>query len=409
MKINLLIILSIICIMLSSCSNGIPVENQLQEVLDKGIAKYDIQGVSASVIFPDGAIWNGVSGISYDSVPIEPYMLFAIGSITKNFIATLTLKLVEEGILSLEDPISRWLPSYPFIDRNITIRQLLNHTSGIYNYFDNQKIWDELMSDRSRYWSPEEVLEYVEEPYFEAGTGFRYSNTNYLLISMIINKATGSNLSTELNNRLYQPLGLSDFYLIQEEALPENQAHVYGDNWDGPIRDITFLPRISHDSITYGASGIFTTSENLARWSHSLFEGKILEEQSLNEMLDFFEFKPVANMTAYGLGVEEFTLKASSGVRAIGHAGGNIGTTTYMVYIPEHRVSVVVMINAYPNEGADALVKGLIKVVLKDLNVYGLLTLIKANTMYFVIVFLVITYWTIFWIIRSKRKKKKTN
>jgi len=384
-----------------------PIEEKLQDVLDKGIAKNDIHGVAATIIFPNGDIWNGVSGLSHDSVAMDPNMLFAIGSVTKNFIATLTLKLVEEEILSLEDPLSKWLPTYPFIDKNITIRQLLNHTSGIYNYFDNQKIWDELMSDRTRYWTPEEVLEFIEEPYFDPGDGFRYSNTNYLLAGMIINKATGSNLSTELNNRLFKPLGFSDYYLIQEQTLPENQAHVYSDNWDGPIRDVTFLPRTSHDSIGYGAGGLFTTSENLARWSHSLFEGEILEDQSLNEMLNFIQFTPVANMRAYGLGVQEFTLKASSGVRAIGHGGGNIGTTTYMVYIPEHHVSIVVMINAFPNHGADEITKGLIKVVLKDLNVYGISNLIKANPVYLIVAALNIIYWSIFWIIRMKKKKRK--
>ena len=409
MKNKILIILSIISIFLSSCTKEKPVEEKLQNVLDKGIAKYDIHGVSASVIFPDGEIWNGVSGISHNEVPMDPNMLFAIGSVTKNFIATLTLKLVEDEVLSLEDPLSKWLPSYHFIDSQITIRQLLNHTSGIYNYFDNQKIWDELMSDRTRYWTPEEVLEYLEEPYFDAGEGFRYSNTNYLLAGMIINKATGSNLSTELNNRLFKPLGFSDYYLIQEQTLPENQAHVYSDNWDGPVRDVTFLPRTSHDSIGYGAGGLFTTSENLARWSQSLFEGKILQEQSLDEMLNFIQFTPVANMRAYGLGVQEFMLKASSGVYAIGHGGGNIGTTTYMVYIPEHHVSIVVMINAYPNEGADEIMKGLIRVALIDLQVYGVLNFIKAYSVYFTLAALAIIYWSIFWIIRRKRKKRKSS
>lgn len=408
MKTKVLIILSIISIFFSSCTNAIPMEEKLQNILDKGIVKNEIQGVSATVIFPDGEIWNGVSGLSHDSVAMDPNMLFAIGSVTKNFIATLTLKLVEEEILSLEDPLSKWLPTYPFIDSQITIRQLLNHTSGIYNYFDNQKIWDELMRDRTKYWTPEEVLDYLEQPYFEAGDGWRYSNTNYLLLGMIINKATGSNLSTELNNRLFKPLGFSDFYLIQEETLPENQAHIYGDNWDGPIRDVTFLPRTSHDSITYGSSGIFTTSENLALWSHSLFEGQILKEQSMNEMLNFIQLKPVANMRAYGLGVSEYTLKITSGERAIGHGGANIGTSTYMVYIPEHHVSIVVMINAFPNEGVDEITKGLIKVVLKDLNVYGISNLIKANSVYFLVAALTLIYWSIFWIIRMKKKKRKS-
>jgi len=384
-----------------------PVEDQLQEVLDKGISKYDVNGVSATVIFPDGEIWNGVSGISHDSVPIEPNMVFAVGSITKNFVAVLTLTLVEEGLLSLDDPISKWLPTYTHVDGNITIRQLLNQTSGIYDYFENQEIWDDLMADRTRFFTPEEVLEYLKEPDFEPGQGWRYGNTNYLLLAMIINEATGSNLSTELNNRLYKPLGFSDFYLILEESLPEQQAHVYSDNWDGPIRDVTFLPRTSHDSITYGASGIFTTSENLALWCHSLFEGKILEEQTLNEMLNFIEFKPVSNMRAYGLGLQEFRKNISYGEYAIGHAGGNIGTTTYMVYLPDHHVSIVVMINAFPNDGAEAILRGLEKEVLQDLGAFGIFSLAKAYPQYFFVAILAIAINSVILIRMIKTRKTK--
>ncbi|UCG58774.1 MAG: beta-lactamase family protein, partial [Phycisphaerales bacterium] len=107
-----------------------PIETHLQKVLDEGIRKYEARGVSAAVIFPDGKVWTGTSGISHGTVPIEPDMLFAIGSITKTFVAALTLQLVEEGILSLDDPLSKWLPAYPHVDSTATLRQLLNHTSG---------------------------------------------------------------------------------------------------------------------------------------------------------------------------------------------------------------------------------------------------------------------------------------
>ena len=119
MKVKVAFILSIICFSTSCSSKSeIPVEDQMQNVLDKGIAKYDVNGVSATVIFPDGKIWNGVSGISHDTVPIESNMLFAIGSVTKNFVAALTLILDEEEVLSLDDPLSMWLPSYPYVDDN---------------------------------------------------------------------------------------------------------------------------------------------------------------------------------------------------------------------------------------------------------------------------------------------------
>jgi hypothetical protein len=109
-------------------------------------------------------------------------------------------------------------------------------------------------------------------------------------------------------------------------------------------------------------------------------------------------------MRAYGLGVQEFSKKISFGERAIGHGGGNIGTTTYMVYLPDHQVSIVVMINAFPNEGADAILIGLEKAILKNLGVYGISSIIHANSQYFVVAILAIVYWTIFIIIKIRKK-----
>jgi D-alanyl-D-alanine carboxypeptidase len=376
MKARVLLFLAIIhSLIFCTCEPKSSLESRMQKVLDRGIQQYGVKGVSAAVIFPDEKTWNGVSGISHDSVAIHPDMLFAIGSITKNIVAALALKLAEENIISLEDPLSKWLPSYPHVDGMITIRQLLNHTSGLYMFWDNQTIWDELKRDRTKIWSPEEVLNYIKEPYFAAGSGWRYSNTNYLLLAMIIEKATGSKLSTEFKQRFWQPLEIHNAYLSQQEEIPDNQAHVYGDNFNfGESEiDLTFLPRASHESIAFGSSGLFTTAQDLARWCHMLFQGKILQPQSMDEMLQFVKFKPIANMRAYGLGVQLYTRSFSSGKKAIGHGGGNIGTTTYMVYLPEYHVSLIVMINAFPNKAADVITKGLIRIILKDQNAIGII------------------------------------
>ena len=351
------------CLISCFSSPQLHIENKLQKVLYKGMSKYDVNGVSAAVIFPDDQIWTGVSGISHDTVSMKPDMLFGIGSVTKNFVAALTLKLAEEGKLSLDDPLSNWLPAYPHVDGMITIRQLLNHTSGIYMFWDNQKIWDELKKDRIKVWTPEEVLSYIKEPYFAPGDGWHYSNTNYLLLAMIIEKATGSKLSTAFKNYFWQPLGIGNAYLSIEEKLPDNQAHVYGDNFQfgDSNSDVTFLPRASHESIIYGSGGLFMTAEDLACWCHALFGGKVLQQQSLDEMLQFIEFKPFSNMRAYGLGVQVYTRSFTYGKEAIGHGGGNIGTTTYMVYLPEYHVSIVVMVNAFPTQSVDFITKGLIR------------------------------------------------
>jgi CubicO group peptidase (beta-lactamase class C family) len=129
--------------------------------------------------------------------------------------------------------------------------------------------------------------------------------------------------------------------------------------------DLTFLPRASHESITFGSSGIVTTAIDLARWCYYLYEGNILIENSMDEMLQFIEFKPVSNMRGYGLGVQIFTPNIVHGEYAIGHGGGNIGSATYMVYLPKYHVSVVVMVNAFPTNSVDYFTNGLIKEFIK--------------------------------------------
>lgn len=411
MKVTIVVVTTLLLsFFISSCEEYIPIENRMQNVLDEEIDDYNIHGVSVSIIFPDKKIWNGVSGFSYDTVSVKPEMLFAIGSVTKNFVSTLALKLAEENILALEDPLSKWLPDFPNIDHKISVRQLLNHTSGLYMFWDNQKIWDDLKKDRSKIWSPEEVLTYIKEPYFPPGKGWRYSNTNYLLMAMIIKKATGSSLSENFRKYFWHPLDIRNAFLSLEDEIPKDKlAHVYGDNFNfgESIEDVTFLPRNSHESITYGSSGIFITAHDLALWCHTLFEGEVLQESSLKEMLNFIEFSTVANMRAYGLGVQLYSKSFSSGEVAIGHGGGNIGTTTYMVHFPDYRVSIIVIINAFPNEGSDVITKSLIRIVLKEMHVIGLIPYFEFFPTGFIIVCTLISLTTL--VIFRRRIWKRLN
>jgi len=355
--------------LLFSCSNFSPETSadKLQKILDKGVEKYKVRGVSAAVIFNNDSVWVGASGISHDTVAMQTHMLFSIGSITKNFVAALTLKLAENKVLSLDDKLSDWLPDYQHVDPAITIRQLLNHTSGIFMFWNNDDLWKALIADRTRVWTPEEVLEYIKAPHFKAGEGWRYSNTNYLLMAMIIEKATGSTLAAQLRKHLWEPHNLQHYYLWLADSIPAYQAHVFGDNFQfgAAEQDLTFMPRASHESITFGSSGIVTSAVDLAKWSQVLFEGDVLTQQSMDEMLAFVDFRKVANMKAYGLGVQVFTPGISSFTKAWGHGGGNIGTATYMVYLPEYHCSLVVMVNAFPTSSVDYFTKHIIREIKK--------------------------------------------
>ena len=347
-----------------SCSHDPrPLDDRLRVAIEKRLRQYDVKGASAAVILPDSSVHCIAVGFSHDSVAVTPDMLFAIGSITKNMVASLVFQLAEEGALSLDDSLHRWLPDYAHIDRNITIRQLLAHTSGIFMFWENQKLWDDLIQYRDKVFTPEEVLTYLKEPHFAPGKGFRYSNTNYLLLAMIVTRATHSTVSAELRRRFWAPLGLNNTYLSMEEQTPDRLAHVWGDNFekDGSNRDLTYLPRASHESITYGSSGVFTTPEDLARWCRALFTGKVLSKSSMDQMLDF-------KRGGYGLGVHLINKRMTGGKKAYGHGGGNIGTSSYMVYLPDDDVSIAVSINYFHGKCPDRILEDIIDIVTDHLQ-----------------------------------------
>lgn len=181
---------------------------------------------------------------------------------------------------------------------------------------------------------------------------------------MIITRATGSTLSAELRRRFWEPLGLRSACLAVEEPYPEKLAHVWGQNFekDGAYRDVTFLPRASHDSITYGSAGVFMTAEDLARWTHALFHHKVIREGSLCQMQAF------TGPESYGLGLGRLGRRVAGRVRAVGHGGGNIGTSAYMVYLPDHDVSIAVMINHFGGDCASRIVREIARITAQSLK-----------------------------------------
>lgn len=319
-----------------------PFAKELQDALDNGLKKYNGKGISVAVVVPGYKTWVGVNGVFHGTSPINPNMLFDAGSITKNFVAALTLQLVEEGLLALDDPINKWLPDYPNIDNTITIRQLLNHTSGL-SAIKGPSVLRPILADPERFWTPKEVITtFVLEPHFPKGTGWRYSNAGYILLGMIIAKATRSKISTELRNRFWNPLGLDSTFFAVEEVLPANIAHGWIDlNGDKVLDDFSVFPRTALYSVFRAAGGVFSTSENLAKWAHALFhEGRVVSKGSLDQMLAFHSPIPNPIIDGYGLGVERFTPRFFNGIELWGHAGNTLGYFSFIWYLPEYGVSI---------------------------------------------------------------------
>jgi D-alanyl-D-alanine carboxypeptidase len=367
----------------------LPFADELQKVLDDGLKASNGAGISAAVIVPGYQPWVGVSGFSAVGpngfVPMRPDMLFQTGSIEKNFTATLILQLVEEGRLSLDDPISRWVSGYEQIDPSITIRQLLNHTSGIYDWEDNPRSFTGLYQsegykaiDWSHSWTLDDVMALVEEPDFPPGKGWHYSNTGYRLARAIIEAETGMPISQALRTRLLEPLDLDHTWVDCDRPAPEGLEFVHAwanANGDDNLDDISTQSPTLYCTIL--SSPTWTTAEDLARWSQALFyEGGVLSEESLAEMLTFVKVRgdPTEPMVAeYGLGVVKFNFKLVSPgnsrlayLEHYGHGGSVIGYDAMMIYLPQHHATVVALFN---NNGTIGFTAGpLLEVVDRNLS-----------------------------------------
>lgn len=341
----------------------------LQKALDDGLIKYGGKGISVAVIMPDGYKWKGVSGLSHGSTKITTDMVFSAGSITKTFTAATIMLLAEEGKLNLDDSLGKWLPSYTNIDSSITIRQLLNHTNGIFNLTRHPSIWWEIFSNPGRIWEIEEMVRtFTLEPYFPKGTSWTYSNTGYLLLRMIIRKVSGSQISSEYRNRFFLPLGMTKSYLAIEEEPRGNVAHGWFDySGDGTYDDLNLISMNAFYSGIGG--GVFSTAEELALWIKALLKDKVVVNQSsLNKMLDFYS--PISGeplVSGYGLGIAKFEPSIFNGVNVIGHSGDAPGYAAGSLYLPDYNVCIGVADNTQDGKGMPIVID-IIEIIKAHLN-----------------------------------------
>ena len=169
-------------------------------------AKLGIPGVSAAILFPDGTKWTGTSGLADVAArrPVTPETPFAVGSISKTFTAALVVALAGEGRVDLDASVLTYLPSLK-VDARITVRDLLDHTSGLNDFFFHPKIDAALLADPGKTWLPADSLRYVGKPYFKPGRGYHYSNTNYLVLGMLAEAVGGAPIGEQIRSRFIDP------------------------------------------------------------------------------------------------------------------------------------------------------------------------------------------------------------
>jgi D-alanyl-D-alanine carboxypeptidase len=264
---------------------------ELEGLLDQVVAA---GAPGAAALVRDGhGVRQAASGLAdlRTGRPMRPGLNYRVASVTKPLVATVVLQLVAEGRLSLSDTVERWLPGIlPYGDQ-VSIRQLLNHTSGVPEYLLVPLL--ELYGSRQgrfRSWTPRELVALVADqpPLFPPGTTYSYSNTNYVLAGLIVEAATGRTLGQELKRRIIRPLGLHDTYFpINRPDIPGRNAHGYslplgdqGPVLDGPLLDFT----VYNPSLAWAAGNLVSDLGDLARFFRALLGGRLLPPGLLAEM-----------------------------------------------------------------------------------------------------------------------------
>ncbi len=326
-------------------------ERALKTRLDQARAKAGIPGVSVTILWPDGRSWTGTSGLADvgHKLPVTADTGFALASVSKTFTAALVMRLVEQGRLKLTDPVATLLPGRK-LDPRITVRMLLDHTSGLADFFRNGTIDPPLQRHKDATWTPDQALSYVGKPAFPPGRGWYYSNTNYLLLGLVVEQVTGRPLADEIRGELLGPLGLHNTWYQSVEPPIVVPAHGYRlvrtSSKLRPI-DVTgtseVVPFRSVVTAAGGAGSIASTSGDAANWIRALGQGEVVAPSTLVEML-----KDVAITTryhariAYGLGLQAVPVL---GRPAIGHSGRFLGFRSVIRYFPNERIAIAVLTN----------------------------------------------------------------
>lgn len=329
-------------------------EQRLQDVLDSLVAS-GAAGVLLHYRDADGS-WIGSSGVAEVGTkkPVDPAGSFRIASVTKTFTATVVLQLVGEGVLSLDDQVERWLPGMVPGGEGISLLQLLNHTSGLYNYTSDLPDDAGIVRDRFVHWDPARAITIAtaHDPLFEPGANWSYSNTNYILLGLVIEAATGRSYGTELENRILNPLGLQQTSVPGDEvALPEPHAHGYMPV-DGELVDMSDF----NASQAWSAGSLVSTATDLNRFFAALLSGELLRPAELQAMQTT---RPTdADFHAGGLGISRLTLP---NLVVWGHTGGIFGYGTWSYHSADatRQVTLSLTTTDQPGPETDALLTSL--------------------------------------------------
>lgn len=324
----------------------------VQAKLDELRAGAEFPGATVGFVMPDGGTASVASGLAdvEKNISLAPSDRMLSGSIGKTYVAAVALQLVQEGKLNLDEKVERWLGREAWFDRlpnarNISVRMLMNHTSGIPEHVLEKEFDSALQKSPDKVWAPEELIAYIldRKPLFAAGQGWSYADTNYILVGMIIEKITRKSFYSELDRRILKPLKLtrtspSDRRVLAGLIPGYSRANSPFGYEGRMVIDGRF---VLNPQFEWTGGGLVTTAEDLARWAKALYEGRAFRKELLATMTDAVPAK-TGKGDKYGLGVQ---VRQSDWGPSFGHGGWFPGYISEMEYFPERRIAVAIQFN----------------------------------------------------------------
>jgi D-alanyl-D-alanine carboxypeptidase len=327
---------------------------RFQQVLDSLRVAGNYPGLSMAVVFADNtslALTSGFNDVE-KRIPLKPSDKLLQGSVGKTYVAAIAMQQVQKKKINLNDKVWKYLGHYKWYARvpnagDITIKMLMNHTSGVMRYEFKPAFTTDLTNNPDKAWNAEELIAYVldEQPSFEAGKGWEYSDTNYILLGMILEKVTGKKYYQLLFSDLLRPLKL-------ENTLPSDSRnlHALAQGYAGEANEFGGQDKVINDQglfiinpqFEWTGGGIYSSTHDLALWCKLLYEGKAFDKSLLGIMLEGVPAK-LGKDARYGLGV---ILRPTPLGDTYGHSGFFPGYLTEMIYLPHQRISIALQANS---------------------------------------------------------------
>ena len=346
-----------------SQTNTVNLETELSNKIDSIYKASKVPGISVGIWTKDFTYKKTVGKADLQTGVDRKFEdKIRIGSITKTFVATVILQMVDEGKLRLDDPLSKYYPDYPN-SSDITIRQMLDMTSGIPDYIEDPVVLKSFVYDRTDKYTPEQLYEITKKmtPAFAPGKGWQYSNGNYNILGMMIEKLSGNKIQDEINRRIILPLGLKNTSYPTSPFMEGQYSHGYmKDTVTAELMDVTTMD----PSIGWAAGCMISDIDDLKVYCLALAKGTMLSKATQEERLKFIN-TGISPFVSYGLGI--FSLEGF-----IGHNGGITGYNTTMCYDPELDALIIVSVNEYGADGgiSDNVFMVMAQTVFPDKNLF---------------------------------------